>query len=693
MKKHLTKSFSFTILTLMFAIGLHAQSVQWEIFKNKLNYNFTQLHQSDTIPDLTINLTAISTSDFSTGMDRFASRIRGYLIPPDSGIYTLYFACDDVAQFWLSPDSSETNAALVFDLDTTATDWTQNTASRTFAGGHAYYFEILHYDSVYTDQIRLGWMKPGDSIPVVVSAPYISASGNSIGLASIIFQDTLMMAYAGWNLPCAYTLSPWNTTNKTVLFESSNTGIATINNSGVITAVSPGNCIIRGISAADNTISDSLLFVVSDYYGPFFVKPDSMAHGNGHSWDNAISLTKLLDFLNHGIRTEIIRINVAEGNYKPTYSIDRNISFRLDNVILKGGYSINSTGADTMLQNRDLYPTILSGEIGNPNVTYDNSYHVVYAFRNVVIDGVTIRDGRASCSSYGWTPGFYQYKPDDNGGGICTPFSTVYDVLIKNSVITNNSAWNSGGGILCGQGDIYLYSTSPVKLINTEVYNNKIEQEVITTGGIFNIQVNGNGAAISAIRSKVFIENCIFYNNRTDFGYGKALYCDDAIAKIKNSSVFDNSGTYEDIWLNNGSNLTLENSTVDGSIVTFFLSTLHAKNSTITSGGYSGGGNNIINITNSIWSGISLSSIPDTNLLSINYSIIGDVLLGGDKEDTLISNLPNCMSFLDTIANNGGPTPTMRLKNIPANPAKSMGNPLYLDSLDQRGSHPSKIIF
>ena len=59
-----------------------------------------------------------------------------------------------------------------------------------------------------------------------------------------------------------------------------------------------------------------------------------------------------------------------------------------------GGFS--GTEASTAERDPSLYPTILSGDIGISGFAKDNSFHVVIALDEAVIDGFIIEDGNAS---------------------------------------------------------------------------------------------------------------------------------------------------------------------------------------------------------------------------------------------------------------------------------------------------------
>jgi uncharacterized protein YjdB len=674
----------YTILLLIF-LGqngaVHAQNVSWEIFKNKTSCDFNVLKTMDSIPDEIVKVDSMNTPNYSTGMDRFASRIKGYIIAPVNGDYSFYFACDDIGQFWLSPDTSTANAVLKSNIDSVSTDWNLNVSNQALVAGNKYFFEILHYDTVYTDMIKLGWKIPGDTIPILLRAPYITSSGDQISVGSFSLIDTAKTVYPNWTIRARSIISPWNTTNKNILWRSSNNSIATVNSQGAITAITPGVCQIIAKAAQDTTLSDTLQLSVIDYYGPYFVKPDSMASGDGHSWDNAIGLTKLLDILNQGQLQQMITIYAAEGTYKPTNTIDRNQTFLLNNIRLMGGFEVSSIGTDTTQRDFINNETIFSGDIGEIGNSIDNTYHVVTTRGSVIIDGVTIRDGRASCSTYGYTPGVSFYKREDHGAGIFIEATNNY---FLNCNIINNSSWSEGGAIY-SRGISYS-SPVTVHLENSFIRYNTIQQVAINSGSMFVIYVNANGAGIATYYYPVIyhINKCLFYNNSAH-GYGASIYVrGSSSANIKNSSFYNNSGV-NDICGWDGGQIIMGNSTVKGSVAAFH-SYVKISNSTIYgSGFYESNPGQKITLDNVIWTNPDWN-ITDTAKISAKYSIIKDTLCGINNFDLVATNLPNSSLWLDTLANNGGNTPTMKLKNSAFNPAKSFGNPIYLDSLDQRGA-------
>ncbi|MFK5878295.1 MAG: hypothetical protein QM478_02235, partial [Flavobacteriaceae bacterium] len=164
-----------------------------------------------------------------------------------------------------------------------------------------------------------------------------------------------------------------------------------------------------------------------------YVDQSATGANDGTDWTNAY--TNLQNAItNVGTNTTI---NVAQGTYYTTTTTDRTISFNIprDKKIF-GGFP---TGGGA--SNPELYPTILSGDIGTIDDNTDNSYHVV-SFNgtsyNTEIDGFIIENGYANGGG----------TNESNGGGILIITVDVGDsnAYIRNCIIRNNYAVNEGGG-------------------------------------------------------------------------------------------------------------------------------------------------------------------------------------------------------------------------------------------------------
>ena len=177
---------------------------------------------------------------------------------------------------------------------------------------------------------------------------------------------------------------------------------------------------------------------------------------------------------------------IAQGTYKPTTGNDRLAVFKLSGgVALYGGFN----GTETQRDQRDWiqYPAILSGDIGVPGDSTDNSFGVIYAAStnaSTLMDGLTIEEGNAD-------------NPDIN--------------------VPYNSPTRSGGGVyLDGRG---AGNSVRLSFSNCTFRRNRAGYQ---GGGIF-ADGRDNGEAI------IRLDNCIFDRNR-------ALYNGAAFA-VENNTV------------------------------------------------------------------------------------------------------------------------------------------------------------
>jgi predicted outer membrane repeat protein len=283
--------------------------------------------------------------------------------------------------------------------------------------------------------------------------------------------------------------------------------------------------------------------IIANTSNIIYVNATATGTNNGTSWINAYTnLQSALSSASCGSQ-----IWVATGVYKPTSSADRTISFELKNgVNIYGGFM----GFETDISQRNLSlsgTSFLSGDIGTPVVSADNSYHVVTAKNvdKVIVDGFTITRGNANGVG----------ADELIGAGILMKPSAIQNpvkVWFKNIKIIANGSGSFGGGV-------YI----------------------------------GNNTILGAV--KINMENCLFSNN-TAVAFGGAIYSEADELKITNATIAQNqaSGGNASIYLNtiNGFNVRLRNSIVFGN-----TPTLNQLNNGISvdysniEGGYAGDSN------------------------------------------------------------------------------------------------------
>ena len=100
----------------------------------------------------------------------YGSRLRGWVVPPQTGSYTFWLCSDDCSQLWLGTDDAPEGRTLVANVDswTAPGEWskfpTQKSKPVSLRGGRAYYIEALHKEGTGGDHVAVGWQMPDSSI-------------------------------------------------------------------------------------------------------------------------------------------------------------------------------------------------------------------------------------------------------------------------------------------------------------------------------------------------------------------------------------------------------------------------------------------------------------------------------------------------------------------------------------------------
>jgi hypothetical protein len=233
---------------------------------------------------------------------------------------------------------------------------------------------------------------------------------------------------------------------------------------------------------------------------------------NGLDWNNAFwDLQDALDLAGPGDS-----IWVAEGTYYPTSSTDRQISFELkQGVAIYGGF--NGTESALIQRNWEENITILSGDIGIPGDSSDNSFHVLYALgvdSLSIVDGFIITLGQGIYEVPGYSGPFNRggglYVATDQQNPVCSP-------TLRNCRFTHNIA-RDGGAVYCEGLD--GKRANPI-FRNCDFYQNKA---TFSGGAIYKWGPSPeNGAMI--------MDNCSFDQNLAS-GEGGAVCIEDVCGII-----------------------------------------------------------------------------------------------------------------------------------------------------------------
>ena len=221
---------------------------------------------------------------------------------------------------------------------------------------------------------------------------------------------------------------------------------------------------------------------------------------DGSSWANAFS--SFQDAVDKAYATGA-EVWVAKGIYTPTDTLKREIPFFLrEGVEVYGGFQGNEKKREE--RNPLMYVSVLSGDIGIKDYTEDNSYHVLIAANNALLDGATIANGNANAVG---TPHY------DQGGGLFISQRGIADasggrrsgglsLTFKNCIFSDNRAIHGGA--------VYCLDMCSAKFIHCTFTNNTAE----TAGAVYDV-----------IAVESTYDNCYFIGNYAKYK-GGAMYFD-----------------------------------------------------------------------------------------------------------------------------------------------------------------------
>jgi predicted outer membrane repeat protein len=252
-----------------------------------------------------------------------------------------------------------------------------------------------------------------------------------------------------------------------------------------------------------------------------YVKPVATGTGTGDSWANASG--DLQAMINAGGFSSNEQIWVMAGTYKPTTgghptggftpTPSRNFRFILRNgVAIYGGF----LGTETALSQRPAMSvtvpsgTTLSGDIGTPNNTADNTVTLIDVpgslFSPPTIDGFVL----TACNSTSTVSGgslngairnasgptirncwFINNTNEQNGGAIANSFDSGDNLIIQNCRFESNTAVQGGAIYTSGGSDFYsIRVLNSVFVSNTASQGGAIASVVSSYGGFSNAFTN-----------------------------------------------------------------------------------------------------------------------------------------------------------------------------------------------------------
>ena len=145
--------------------------------------------------------------------DSYGSVLRGYVIPPVSGIYYFYIATDDNGELWMSTTTNPASMTLIANINGSSAyvdspgQWnkyaSQKSAARSLVAGQAYYLEARQKEGGGGDSLVVGWsgLATGNQTNVI-SGLYLAPSvmnyiPHLTGFTNTVHRDAITGARVG----------------------------------------------------------------------------------------------------------------------------------------------------------------------------------------------------------------------------------------------------------------------------------------------------------------------------------------------------------------------------------------------------------------------------------------------------------------------------------------------------------------
>lgn len=164
----------------------------------------------------------------------------------------------------------------------------------------------------------------------------------AIPVSSVAVSPTTASLYAGNTQQLSATISPVNATNKNVTWSSSNTAIATVNSSGLVTAVSAGTATVTTTTQDGDKLATATITVnPNTNFTVYFYKPSNWGTGIKIYYWSALPTGVLADASWPGVNMT----NAGNGWYSYTFTnvMSTNLIFN-DGTSQSADLSRNKTG-------------------------------------------------------------------------------------------------------------------------------------------------------------------------------------------------------------------------------------------------------------------------------------------------------------------------------------------------------------
>jgi len=185
--------------------------------------------------------------------DQYGQRISGFIIPPQDGNYIFWINSDDHSELYLSTNADPLNKQLIASVPGWAAynDFSkfpeQQSAGIALEANQLYYVEALHKDADWGDNLKVKWRLPDgtEESPIGSSRlAYFDENGTPVSVTGVTISQSNVELEVNDTYQLSATIDPANATDPSVTWSSSDETVATVDNIGLVSAISEGTSTI-----------------------------------------------------------------------------------------------------------------------------------------------------------------------------------------------------------------------------------------------------------------------------------------------------------------------------------------------------------------------------------------------------------------------------------------------------------------